>query len=817
MGQSRNSQVCGNCGTFNSPQDQFCSKCGYLLASGPPDKTFLATTMSAPVRRVTGALVAGVLLGNRYRIVHLIGKGGFGAVYKATDERFQSRRTIAIKEMSDGQLNPAEKAKAIQDFRNEAGLLVELSHPNLPMVSDFFEDGGKVYLVMEFIEGKTLETIKQESGGKLDTTLVMGWALQLCEVLHYLHTRPQPIIFRDMKPSNVMVTADGRIKLIDFGIARIFKAAGTKDTTLLGSHGYAPLEQYGRGQSDARSDIYALGATLYELLTDELPADAPSRRVHPDLFIPPSQLNPKISPEIEAIILNAMADEPQNRYQSAADMYQAIVATGIVAATNPSGPISNPLATKPTGQAPTRVSTIPNTAPALMPKIAANKQTSGPPLTPLQGKPPVSPQLTPSPSSSGPSRRAFLITGLVGAAAVGTGLYFFLRPKANTINIPFIYSTEKDAWMQDVINDFNNSGTMASNRVIQIHATSEGSVKTKTNILDGIPTADGRRTPVAWSPASDLELNQLLNSWQKKNNQEIIFTSGDFAPRLLVESPLVFAVWRDRAHVLLQNYSSSGKNIDWPMIYDAVQKKSWGDIGGNSNWGPVKLGQTRPDSSNSGLLTITLLAYSHYQMSRGLTVAQVTDTTFLQYFQIIEGAVQKFGRSSGTYLEQEVILNGPSSYDIVMTYENLVLTMQNEARQRWNQSLLPFYPSVNITSNHPFAIFKGNGITQLEQEAAMKFRDFLLDVPQQHKALLKGFRPTNSQVALTEKVAGNPFTIPLDNPLPTVQIAAPLQLTNLAAAPNGDVIDTLMQQWLTSYDGAPTALSISPDSNKGLA
>ncbi len=767
--------------------------------------------------------MVGPLLGKRYHIVQLIGKGGFGAVYKATDGRFQSRRTIAIKEMSDAQLNPTEKAKAIQDFGNEAGLLVELSHPNLPMVSDFFEDGGKVYLVMEFIEGKTLEKFLQESKTKFDTVMVMSWALQLCEVLYYLHTRPQPIIFRDMKPSNVMVMDDGRIKLIDFGIARIFKAASTKDTSLLGSHGYAPLEQYGRGQSDARSDIYALGATLYELLTGELPADAPSRRINPQILIPPSQLNPGISPETEAIILTAMADEPQNRYQSAADMYQAIASTGIMASTNPSSPISNnPLASKSTGQTPTHISTIPNTPATLMPTMVANTQGSNPSgggsLAPSTwpGPPQQTPPVAPPSSPASPSRRAFLITGLAAvptAAAIGAGLYFFLRPKYTTINISFIYSTEKEAWMQDVINDFNNSGTMASNQLIQINATSEGSVKTRTNILDGVLTTDGKRTPVAWSPASDLELNQLLNSWQKKNNQEIAFTSGNFAPQSLVESPLVFAIWRDRAQILLQHYKS--KSIDWPIIYDAVQKNSWGDIDGNQNWGPVKLGQTRPDSSNSGLLSITLIAYSYYHISRGLTVAQVTDNAFLQYSQTIEGAVQKFGRSSGTYLEQEVILNGPSSYDIVMTYENLVLTMQNEAHQRWNQSLLPFYPNVNITGNHPFAIFKGNGITRAEQEAAMKFRDFLLAAPQQHKALLKGFRPTNPQVALTEQVTENPFTTPFEKPLPTVQIAVPTQLTNLAAAPNGDVTDTLLQQWFNSYNGAPTALSISSDSNKG--
>jgi serine/threonine protein kinase/ABC-type branched-subunit amino acid transport system substrate-binding protein len=340
-----NTQICGNCRTVNDPVAQFCANCGYSLAGGPIDHTIItpsnqATVISSPIspvsavslanRRITGALPSGYVLEGRYRVVDMIGKGGFGAVYKATDERFQSKRIVAIKEMSDAQLSPSEKTKALQDFRNEANLLVQLKHPNLPDVSDFFEEGGKAYLVMEFIEGKTLEVVQSEQQDPLDEHLVMGWAIQLCDVLHYLHTRPQPIIFRDMKPTNVMVTADGKIKLIDFGIARIFKTAGRKDTTLLGSHGYAPLEQYGQGQSDPRSDIYALGATLYDLLTKHVPVDAPVRQVNPTLFSLPRQLNPKISPVVEAIILKAMAKEPSNRYQTAEDMYQAVAATGLI-------------------------------------------------------------------------------------------------------------------------------------------------------------------------------------------------------------------------------------------------------------------------------------------------------------------------------------------------------------------------------------------------------------------------------------------------------------------------------------------------------
>ncbi len=332
---TQNIQVCSHCGKINPPESEICSRCGYSLVDDPVYSAMqwrsngtVTVSSAATSPRFTGDLLPGNLLGGRYRIIELIGEGGYGAVYKAQDERFQAQRLVAIKEMSDSQLSSRKRAKALQDFRQEADLLVQLKHPNLPNVSDVFEEGGKAYLVMEFIEGKTLEEVLEEEQQPLDEGLVMGWAAQLCTVLHYLHTRPQPIVFRDMKPGNVMVMADGEIKLIDFGIARLFKETGKQDTTLLGSRGYAPLEQYGRAQSDARSDIYALGATLYNLLTKEIPIDALSRYAKPKLFSPPRRLNPKISSAVETVILKAMAEDPRKRYQTAAEMQQAIAATG---------------------------------------------------------------------------------------------------------------------------------------------------------------------------------------------------------------------------------------------------------------------------------------------------------------------------------------------------------------------------------------------------------------------------------------------------------------------------------------------------------
>ncbi len=815
MGQAGSWRTCVHCGTLNAAAEQFCVNCGYAFTSGPGSQgqgtSPVVTIAGAPGRRVTGALVPGALLGGRYRIVRALGKGGFGAVYQAVDTRFQGQRVVAIKEMSDAQLSQNEKAKALEDFRREANLLVQLNHPYLPNVSDFFEEAGKAYLVMEFVEGATLEKKQEQASGPLDELLVMGWALQLCTALHYLHTRLHPIIFRDMKPSNVMVTNEGEIKLIDFGIARMFKALATKDTTLLGSVGYAPLEQYGRGQSDARSDIYALEATLYDLLTKETPADAPTRRVNPQAFMTPRQLNPAISPATEAIVLKAMEENPQDRYQSAAEMAQAIATSGVVQPNSPGLPTSGPLLGLPISQPLAAYPTTPRGlsqtqyAPVTSaPGKNARASVAAPPTVTPRG--PAAPARAPGqPAKARISRRGLLIGGaaVVGAAALGgAGFLFFSRsaskpPSAatptGTIPITLTYSTEKGDWMNASVAAFNRSSTRLGGKAIQVTLDPRGSVDAQQRIVSGA------LLPVAWSPASSLELNQLNTAWrQAHNGQDIIISSGDLLPASLVFSPLVFAVWKERAQVLLRKYGS----IDWPGIHDAlVLKNGWADIGGQADWGQVKFGQTRPDQSNSGLLSITLLAYAFYKEQRGLTVDQLRSPTFLSYFSDFEGAVTQFGRSSGTYLENEVILKGPAAYDITTTYENLVLTRENEAMQRQGQALLPFYPGLNIVSDHPFAILQGNGITTEAQMAAKVFRDFLLAEQQQRQALISGFRPTNPNVHITEKVSGNPF---LGQPS-DIQIES--QIQPLAQAPSGDVINELIKQWSDRYRDASTSPS----------
>ena len=230
---------------------------------------------------VTGLLIPHQVLNRRYLIIEQIGKGGFGAVYKAEDTFF-GHRLVAVKEMSQSGLSSQGALEATRAFQQEALLLAGLKHPHLPSVYDQFPENGRWYLVMDFIEGETLETALQQgnpsSGGSHSLPLVKALeiAIQLCSVLDYLHTRQPPIIFRDLKPANIMVTASGHLYLIDFGIARHFKPGQATDTAALGSIGYAAPEQYrGKAQTTPQTDLYGLGTTLYEMLTGDDPSESP--------------------------------------------------------------------------------------------------------------------------------------------------------------------------------------------------------------------------------------------------------------------------------------------------------------------------------------------------------------------------------------------------------------------------------------------------------------------------------------------------------------------------------------------------------------
>jgi serine/threonine protein kinase len=259
------------------------------------------------------------LLKKRYEIVGVLGRGGMGCVYKVSD-RLQKGKVLAAKELRPGKQSAEKAGEALAQFQTEARILMSLTHLNLPKVYDYFSRLGAYTIIMEYIRGKTLGQVLDAQRGKpVDEQRALSWALQVCRAMHFLSVqKPRPIVFRDLKPSNIMVERNGRVKLIDFGIARFFKEDKIKDTYVYGTPGYAAPEQYGTAQTDVRSDIFSLGATLHHCLTGRNPSENPLD------FPDPRHLNPALSRETAAIIRKALEPDMNKRFQNANDMKLAI-------------------------------------------------------------------------------------------------------------------------------------------------------------------------------------------------------------------------------------------------------------------------------------------------------------------------------------------------------------------------------------------------------------------------------------------------------------------------------------------------------------
>lgn len=271
--------------------------------------------------QVESGLQPGATLQNRYLIQGILGVGGMGSVYRARDLRFPNvTKLVAVKEILNLAPDPAVREIIVKTFEREANILATLNHPSIPQIFDYFTQGDRSFLVQEYIAGKDLEAYLIDTPSLLSGETVIEWALQLCDVLAYLHDhKPEPIVFRDMKPSNIMLDQHNRIRLIDFGIARGF-SAGQKGT-MIGTEGYSPPEQY-RGEASPAGDLYALGATLHHLLTKQDP------RLEPPFSFaerPVRKGNPSVTTELEAIINTALNYNPTERFISARAMREALV------------------------------------------------------------------------------------------------------------------------------------------------------------------------------------------------------------------------------------------------------------------------------------------------------------------------------------------------------------------------------------------------------------------------------------------------------------------------------------------------------------
>ncbi|OQA19350.1 MAG: Serine/threonine-protein kinase C [bacterium ADurb.Bin363] len=286
--------ICSNCGGSNYDENDVCLDCGFFV----------------------NGLPAGTLLDNRYEIKNALKAGGMGAVYLAFDNRLQ--QNCAVKEMFNITVANEQQDYIVKRFMEEAKLLAGLNHPSIPRVIDYFPGNEKYYLVMDYIKGRDLYTyIFEEGGHGLREELVLDWAIQVCDVLDYLHSQPRPILHRDLKPSNLIHRDDdGRIILIDFGLARAINPQSQTQKTVVGTLGYAPMEQY-QGHPEPRSDVYSLGATMHFLLS--------AQESMPFKFPPIKELRSDVSIWMERVIQKALSLKPENRFTSAEEMYRVLI------------------------------------------------------------------------------------------------------------------------------------------------------------------------------------------------------------------------------------------------------------------------------------------------------------------------------------------------------------------------------------------------------------------------------------------------------------------------------------------------------------
>lgn len=326
--------VCSWCYAENRPQAKFCANCQSALRPGLP--------LMLGGKRI-GNFLTGGQLHSHYEIRKLLGVGAMSIVYGALDINVTGRK-VAIKELDPRRMaGHDEQMAATQLFIQEVQTLVQLDHHSLPKISDYFAQGNNQYMVMDYVDGETLQQILARRICVPESE-ALEWARQLCDVLSYLHQRIPPVVFRDLKPSNIMLDRNGRIKLIDFGIARRFKHGQNLDTQNMGTPGFAAPEQYGKRQTDPRSDIYALSATLYVLLTGY------DVSVDPFSLPPIRRLQPGVTPAMEQAITIGLEHEADRRWQTVKEMWTQLSAPGYpnyrlqpskppVAGVNRSGPV----------------------------------------------------------------------------------------------------------------------------------------------------------------------------------------------------------------------------------------------------------------------------------------------------------------------------------------------------------------------------------------------------------------------------------------------------------------------------------------------
>ncbi|HVO69603.1 MAG TPA: substrate-binding domain-containing protein [Aggregatilineaceae bacterium] len=362
--------------------------------------------------------------------------------------------------------------------------------------------------------------------------------------------------------------------------------------------------------------------------------------------------------------------------------------------------------------------------------------------------------------------------------------------RANVTTLKVVYGTEKDEWFKPAVQQF-----MAQNPDVNVILDGEGSMDvyqalshltpTSTSI-DKLSSARDNDIPTVWSPASMIQVN-LLNGTNQMNSDHLATNC-----KSLVLSPLVFFAWQDRADAFSKKYPDG---VNFGNLYDAFNPKgtikgTWGTLGGNPNWGLIKLGHTDPRKSNSGIMMLVAMANNMYKTTKAVTGAQVSDAAFQDYVNVIESGINPpLISSTGTFAD-DVIAKGPAAYDVVVVYEALGIENFDRAQGRQQQSLHVFYTPFNLYSDHPFCTIDHPAITQKQRDAAQKLQDFLLSQDIQRLALKYGFRPADTSIAIFSSDPSNPS--PFDK-YKSNGISS--DIGQLIAIPDGPTINNLLAVW----------------------
>jgi ABC-type glycerol-3-phosphate transport system substrate-binding protein len=356
-----------------------------------------------------------------------------------------------------------------------------------------------------------------------------------------------------------------------------------------------------------------------------------------------------------------------------------------------------------------------------------------------------------------------------GPVAAGSGS----APKpADQVEINVTYSSEKKDWIEAAATPFRKD-----------HPEIKLNLNAKSSIAAAQAITDDKDKPTIFSPADTLIMNMAASDWKMKGRGDLFATSGEDAPQSLVITPIVFAIWDDRAQVLLK--AGNGK-ITWKTLQKVINdNKGWPAIGGKAEWGFVKLGHTDPTQANSGLETLYLMSIEYYGKPR-VDVGDLLDPKYQQYVKDIEKGVSKFEVSTKQFMD-DMIRFGPSKYDVAVVYENLALSQLQNAQGRWGH-LRVYYPGTTVWSDHPAAIVQGDWVTPKQKEAARLFLKHLHSRPMQEKALEWGFRPGDPSVPVKSPDQNNLWTKNAD-------LGAQIDIPPVVNTPDGPVVHNLMTMW----------------------